>query len=73
LVTFLGTVVILIISFITAQTNYLLFHTLAEGWAVLVAFGIFIIAWQTRQVVRNSYLQFLGVGYFLWVFSLPFI
>jgi len=44
-----------------SRSNYLLFHSLVEIVAVLVAFGIFVIAWNTRRIVLNPYLLILGV------------
>lgn len=52
-------------SFILASSyNYLLFHTLAEGFSIVVAFSIFILTWKTRQFQENGYLEFLGIAYF---------
>ena len=44
--------------------HYLLFHSLAEIFSIVIAFGIFIIAWNTRQFMDNDYLLFLGIAYF---------
>jgi serine phosphatase RsbU (regulator of sigma subunit)/PAS domain-containing protein len=54
---------ILIILFIIALNNFLLFHTMIEFWAMLVAASIFIIAWNTKKVVEESTLILLGIGY----------
>ncbi len=43
--------------------NYLLFHTLAEIFSVIVACAIFIFAWNTRQIQSNHFFLFLGVAY----------
>jgi len=43
--------------------DYLLFHVLAESAAILIAFFIFLIAWNTRQFLENQYLLFLGLIY----------
>jgi PAS domain S-box-containing protein len=43
--------------------DYLLFHVLAELFSIIVAFGIFIVAWNTRRVIENYYLLFLGIAY----------
>jgi len=43
--------------------NYLLFHTLAEIFSIVVAFGIFILAWNSRDLAGNSYLLFIGIAY----------
>jgi hypothetical protein len=48
---------------ISAGYNFLLFHTLAEFFSILVAFAIFTIAWNTRKVQNNSYFLFLGIAY----------
>jgi len=42
--------------------NYLLFHTLVELFAVLVAGGIFVIAWNARRFMANNYLLFVGIA-----------
>lgn len=47
-----------------AQANYPLFHTLAEMFAIVVAFSTFMLAWNAGRFMENSYLLFLGVAYF---------
>lgn len=49
-----------------AQYNFLLFHTLAEFFAIFVAFLIGVVAWNTFAFSRNHYLMYLGCGY-LWI------
>lgn len=44
--------------------NYLLFHTLVEVFSVIVAFGIFVIAWNARRFMVNNFFLFLGVAFF---------
>jgi PAS domain S-box-containing protein len=43
--------------------NYLLFHTLAEIFSVLVAYAIFVFAWNSRRLIDNTYLLFIGCAY----------
>jgi PAS domain S-box-containing protein len=43
--------------------SYLLFHSLAELFSIVVAFGIFVIFWNARRMVDNSYFLFLGISY----------
>ncbi|WP_338600803.1 MASE3 domain-containing protein [Desulfoferula mesophila] len=43
--------------------SYNLFHSLAETFSVVVACGIFMVAWNTREFSRVPYLTFLGVAY----------
>ena len=46
--------------------NYLLFHVLAELFAVGVAIIMFVVVWHTYRFSRNHFLMFLGAGYF-WI------
>ena len=55
---FVITTVVLLVS---ARLDYLLFHTVVEGIAVIVAFMIFIIATTTYQYSQNNYLLFIGI------------
>lgn len=43
-----------------SRWNYLLFHSLIEMISVVAAFGIFMIAWNTRHNLDNGYFLFLG-------------
>lgn len=43
--------------------NYPLFHTLAELSSIVVAYGIFMMAWSSREFTKNNYLLFLGIAY----------
>ncbi|PKL44480.1 MAG: hypothetical protein CVV42_19380 [Candidatus Riflebacteria bacterium HGW-Riflebacteria-2] len=61
--TALALLVTLIGLYFTSRVNYLLFHTLAEGFSIVVAFSLFMIAWNSKKYTRNSYLLFIGVAY----------
>ncbi len=50
--------------YLTSLYNYLLFHSLAELFSVVIAFGIFMVAWNSRGFIGNNYLLFLGIAYF---------
>jgi len=60
---FLG-VFILVRLYIISTSDYLLFHTLAEAFSIVIAIGIFIVAWNSKKFFENSYLLFLGIAYF---------
>jgi hypothetical protein len=49
--------------YLTSLYNYLLFHSIAELFSVVVASGIFILAWNSRRFLENSYLVLLGIAY----------
>ena len=58
---------VLVIAFIglyaTTSVNYLLFHSLAEIFSIVVAFSIFVIAWNSEKYISNTYLLFVGIAY----------
>ncbi|MBL6945129.1 MAG: PAS domain-containing protein [Rhodospirillales bacterium] len=54
-----------LLCFVSFQ-NYLLFHITAELFAVMVAILLCVVAWQTFPFSKNSFLMYLGCGYF-WV------
>lgn len=50
--------------YLTSFHSYLLFHCLAEVFSIVIAFGIFIVVWNSRRLLQNHYLLFIGIGYF---------
>ena len=54
---------ILFLLFLTSLKNYLLFHSLAELFSIVIAFGIFVIGWNSRKYYKNNYLLFIGIAY----------
>jgi PAS domain S-box-containing protein len=58
--------------YLTSLYNYLLFHSLAEIFSIVIAFSIFIVAWNSRRFLDNNYLLFVGIAY-LFVASLDLV
>jgi len=48
---------------LTSLHSYLLFHSIVEIFSIVVACGIFMIAWNARRFLENTYLLFLGIAY----------
>ncbi len=48
---------------VTSFFSYLLFHSLAELFSIVIACGIFVIAWNARSFLDNNYLLFIGIAY----------
>ncbi len=46
-----------------AGFNYLLFHSIVEVAGLAVAFSIFLIVWNTRDVVPDAFFLLLGVSF----------
>lgn len=51
------------IFFLIMESNYLFFHTVVEGFAVLVSLLIYILATGTFKHAENTFLFFVGHGY----------
>ncbi|HER23698.1 MAG TPA: hypothetical protein ENO17_01325 [Candidatus Atribacteria bacterium] len=49
--------------YLTSLYSYLLFHSLAEIFSIVIAFSIFIVAWNCRNLIDNNYFLFLGIAY----------
>ena len=61
--TIIAGILILFALYLTSLHSYLLFHGLAEIFSIVVACGIFILAWNSRRFLDNNYLLFLGIAY----------
>jgi len=48
---------------LTTLYSYLLFHTLAELFSIIIASGVFFLAWNSRPYHKNGYLLFIGIAY----------
>ncbi len=54
----------LVIFFISLNhINYLFFHSFAELFSVIIAFTIFTIGWNSRQIIGGNYLMLLSIAY----------
>ena len=57
---------ILILSglFLLSQVNFLLFHVLIELFSIAIMWAIFILVWNTRNIIENYSILFLGIAFF---------
>ncbi len=55
---------ILLCLYLTSLYSFLLFHAIGELFSIAVGWCIFMITWNTRAFMKNSYLLFLGIAYF---------
>lgn len=56
-------VVLFIAIALLAQFNYLLFHMTVEMFSIVVAFGIFMLVWNTRRFLDNNFFVLIGISY----------
>lgn len=54
--------------YLTSLYNYLLFHSLVELFGIVITGCVFVIVWNTRKQIDNSYLVFIGVSFFFVAF-----
>ncbi len=54
---------------LSSYSSFLLFHTLAELFAIMVGVMMFVVALYTHPYARNHFLFFLAIGFF-WVAGL---
>lgn len=47
----------------TRLGGYLLFHSLAEIFTVVVAAGVFMVTWNTRRFTGEGFLSLIGIAY----------
>jgi signal transduction histidine kinase len=56
-------VVMLVGLYLSSLHSFLLFHSLAETFSIVVACGIFMFAWNARRFLENNYLLFVGIAF----------
>ncbi|TFG26105.1 MAG: PAS domain S-box protein [Promethearchaeota archaeon] len=54
---------VLFFTYLTSFYNYLLFHTIAELFSIIIAGGIFVIAWNSRKNIDNSFFLVMGISF----------
>ena len=54
---------VLLALFCISRRNLLLFHAIGEFFSVVIAWGMFVFAWNSRRFIDNGYLVFLGIAY----------
>lgn len=63
---------ILIVLYFISLESFLLFHGIVEIASVVVICAVFLISWNSRHYLKNTYLLFLGIS-FLFVVAIDFI
>ena len=67
LILFLG----LVLVYITSLYKFLLFHSIAEIFSVVIAGGVFFVGWNSRRYMKSSFFLILGVSsLFIGIFDL---
>ncbi|MEI8372255.1 MAG: MASE3 domain-containing protein [Planctomycetota bacterium] len=59
----IGGSVVLVGLYLTSLYRYVLFHSLAEVFSIVVACGVFMVYWNSRRFLSNDYFLFVGIAY----------
>ena len=62
--TYIISIVLFACLYVLSLYSYLLYHSIAEIFSVVIAVGIFMVAWNSRKFMDNNYLLFIGIAYF---------
>ncbi|MBA4417674.1 MAG: hypothetical protein C0392_07160 [Syntrophus sp. (in: bacteria)] len=49
--------------YLTSLYSYLLFHIVTESFSIVIAFALFMISWNTRNMAKSNYVLFLGITF----------
>ncbi len=60
---FIAGILVFLGLYLASLYSYLLFHSLAEIFSIVVACGIFMVAWNSRRFLDNHYFLFIGIAY----------
>ncbi|MBC7417971.1 MAG: histidine kinase [Pedobacter sp.] len=52
-----------LVFYFSKQQGYILFHTFVELFSIVVAFAVFIVTWNSRQMQDNVFLHLVGISY----------
>ncbi len=52
----------ILLVYFTSLYDYLLFHSIAEIFSIVIAGGIFLVGWNSRKYMKNSFFSILGVS-----------
>ncbi len=55
--------VTVVLLYLTGRFNYLLFHSIAEIFSIVIASAVFMISWNSRELTKTPSLVYLGIAY----------
>ncbi len=59
----LGVGTFIVLLYFMGLYSYLLFHSLIEFFCIAISFTAFLVTWNSREYIRNSYLLLVGYAY----------
>ena len=55
-------IVLVAILFLLSRQNYLLYHAVVEVFSIIIAFGIFLVIWNSNRRLDNNFFMIIAVG-----------
>lgn len=55
--------VTVLLLYLTSRFHYLLFHSIAEIFSIVIASAVFMISWNSRELTKTPSLVYLGIAY----------
>ena len=49
--------------YVISRYSYPAFHTIAELFSIIIGFSLFMLIWNSRRIIDNNYLIFIGIAY----------
>ncbi len=65
-------VFVTILLWLVSQYNFALYHTTVEFATIAISLAIFLLVWNSRKIIDNNYLLFIGVT-FIFIAGLDFL
>ncbi len=56
-------ILIALILYLISINDYLLFHSLAESFSIIISCGIFMFIWNSRRYIDNNFFIIIGIAY----------
>ncbi|MBE0558245.1 MAG: PAS domain-containing sensor histidine kinase, partial [Proteobacteria bacterium] len=54
----------LVLLYVISRYSYTLFHMIGELFSIVIGFSLFMLTWNSRRIIDNNYLIFIGIAFF---------
>ena len=50
--------------YVISRYSFTLFHMIGELFSIVIGFSLFMLTWNSRRIIDNNYLIFIGIAFF---------
>ena len=50
--------------YVISRYSFTLFHVIGELFSIVIGFSLFMLTWNSRRIIDNNYLIFIGIAFF---------